>query len=313
MNHYRTKLPQLNGIVCITDGGMETEMIFNQHINLPEFAAYDLLRSEEGYQTLYSYYQQYAELAQEYNRGLILETPTWRANADWGKKLGDSAEVLKSLNLNAVRLLSHIREQYDSPKTPIVLSGNLGPRGDGYTPGELMSADEAQAYHYPQIATFAATEVDMLCALTLNYPEEAIGIAAAAKEVELPICIAFTVETDGNLPTGQTLEHAIAEVDQASSNYPAYYMINCAHNSHFDRLFRSPQPWHQRVKGLRSNASCLSHAELDEAETLDDGNPIEFGNELSELSSLSSHLSVFGGCCGTDKRHIEQVCKRLHS
>lgn len=304
-------LPQLEDKTCITDGGMETDLVFHHHLDLPEFAAYDLLRNQEGYATLVHYYKSYADLAQRYKLGLILETPTWRANSDWGHKIGDSPQALEQFNLQSVTLIEAIREEYGNANTPIVISGCLGPRGDGYTPSQFMTGAEAQDYHSVQIATFAKSNADMIAALTLNYVEEAIGITLAAQEYDLPVCISFTVETDGKLPTGITLEQAIQAVDLATDRGPVYYMINCAHPTHFSHLFKIQDRWVNRVKGLRGNASCLSHAELNESETLDEGSPTQFGAELANLKSLSPHLTVLGGCCGTDYRHIEQLCKNL--
>ncbi len=311
MKTFRQHLPQLEDHMCITDGGMETDLVFHHQFDLPHFAAYDLLRHERGYTTLSEYYISYANLAQTYNLGLILETPTWRANADWGAKIGDSSQDLQTFNLQSVQLLEHIRENCGDEAEPIVISGCLGPRGDGYTPSQQMTVPEAQAYHSAQIATFAQTNVDMIAAHTLNYVEEAIGITLAAQEYSLPVCISFTVETDGKLPTGDTLADAIQAVDLATDSGPVYYMINCAHPTHFSHLFATQDRWVNRVKGLRGNASCLSHTELNESKTLDEGNPTQFGIELRNLKSISPQLTVLGGCCGTDYRHIEQVCKNL--
>lgn len=311
MGIYRDKLPQLGDKTFITDGGLETELIFHQARDLPQFAAYDLLRSEEGFETLYDYYKTYALLARQYSQGIVLETPTWRANADWACKLGDSPATLAALNRRAVQLIERIREEYASENTPIVISGCLGPRGDGYTPGETMSVVQAQAYHTEQVTIFADTEADMVAAFTMNYVEEAIGITLAAQEAGIPVCISFTVETDGRIPTGESLEEAIEAVDAATGGGPVYYMINCAHPTHFDHLFREGGGTLSRIRGLRGNASCKSHAELDESEVLDEGNPDAFGAELVELQGLAPQLTVLGGCCGTDHRHIEQVCINL--
>lgn len=311
MSIYRHNLPQMAGKVCITDGGLETDLCFNHQIELPEFAAYNLLKDEKGYSTLFEYYKSYAKLANRYQLGLLLETPTWRANSDWGQKLGDSPSALNALNLKSVKLLEQIRQEYDCQKSPIIISGCLGPRGDGYTPENTMSAKEAEHYHYQQIQSFAQSSVDMIAALTINYVEEAIGITLAAQELQLPVCISFTVETDGNLPTGETLLSAIQQVDQATDNGPVYYMINCAHPTHFEHLFENEIAGTSRIKGIRCNASCLSHAELDESEVLHDGNPKEFGFQLKSLKNQAQSLSVLGGCCGTDHRHIEEVCRQL--
>ncbi len=312
MSNFRTNLPQLSGKICITDGGMETDLIFNKKIDLPEFASYDLLRTQQGYETLYDYYKVYAKLAQRFKLGLILETPTWRANPEWGQKIGDSVDSLHGFNLKSVKLIEHIREHYQTEHTPIIISGCIGPRGDGYIAGKIMTVADAQQYHSTQISSLAETNTDLVSALTLNYVEEAIGIALAAQQYGLPVCISFTVETDGKLPTGDTLEQAILAVDGATNNAPVYYMINCAHPTHIDHLFdNSGDHWLKRLKGIRGNASCLSHKELDEAEVLDDGNPVAFGIELGKLKDSSPHITVLGGCCGTDHRHIEEVCNNV--
>lgn len=312
MASYGDNLPQCEDNIFITDGGLETVMVFHKQLDLPEFAAYDLLRDQPGYETLFDYYKTYVQLARQYGVGLVLETPTWRANRDWGKKIGDSAQQLREFNIRSVKLIEHIRQEYGDENTVIVISGCLGPRGDGYRPEQMMTAQQAREYHQEQIATFAQTNVDMVSAMTLNYIDEAVGVSMAAREHNLPVSISFTVETDGRLPTGDSLEQAITAVDRATDMAPAYYMINCAHPTHFAHLFQAPAPWHERIRGLRANASCLSHAELDEAETLDDGNPLEFGRQLGALKAILPRLTVLGGCCGTDHRHIEQICNHLN-
>ncbi len=285
-------------------------MLFQQNINIPEFASYDLLRNEQGYKILFDYYAAYAKLGRKYKIGLVLETPTWRANPDWGRKIGDSQKNLDEFNALSVKLLEQIRSEYAIQDSPIVISGNIGPRGDGYVASDCMTVTEAQDYHTPQISVFAASNADLVSAITLNYIEEAIGVSLAAKAKNVPVCISFTVETDGKIPTGETLKEAISAVDQATGNAPAYYMINCAHPTHFDHLLKG-EDWLSRIKGVRANASRLSHAELDESEQLDEGNPNEFGQQCCSLKSLSPYLNILGGCCGTDHRHIEQICKQL--
>ncbi len=311
MNKYRQRLPQLHGVQCITDGGMETDLSFNRGIELPEFASYVLLRTREGRDVLLDYYRRYVQIAHRHRLGLILETPTWRANRDWGAALGDDATGLVLINRQAVALVAQLRDELPRTDPPLVVSGCIGPRGDGYRPGQLMSATQAQDYHRAQIASFATTDADMIAALTLNYVDEAVGIARAAAEFDMPLCVSFTLETDGALPGGESLREAVTAVDNATQASPAYYMINCAHPTHFAHLFDSAEPWLERVIGLRGNASCLSHAELDSCETLDDGDPDAFGAELQDLRRRAPWLTVLGGCCGTDHRHIEEVSRRL--
>lgn len=308
MSKYRSALPQLGRDFFMTDGGIETTLIFLDGQDIPYFAAFHLLKTSEGEQALRKYFRTYGELAKKLNVGLILETATWRANPDWGEKLGYGTEDLAEANSRAVRLLQEIRSEYETDRMPIVISGCIGPRGDGYIPGPAMSAIEAEAYHQIQIETFANTAADLVTAITMNYAEEAVGIVRAAKHANMPIVISFTVETDGNLPTGQPLGDAIKQVDDATSRYPTYFMINCAHPSHFASVLHGNEPWAARIRGLRANASKMSHAELNEAPELDAGNPIELGQEYAALRKQQlKHLNVMGGCCGTDHRHIEQI------
>lgn len=311
MSKYRQRLPQMKDHLFMTDGGLETTLIFHDKVDLPYFAAFDLLKDETGVAVLQRYYASYAELARNLRVGLVLEAPTWRANPDWAARLGYDDETLADANRKGISLLLRIRDLYETPQTRIVISGNLGPRGDGYRPGACMSMQEARDYHSTQIATFAETDADMVAAFTMNYVEEAIGIAAAAKAHHMPLALSFTVETDGRLPSGQTLEEAIVRADEASGSYPAYYMINCAHPSHFDKVLRGNGDWLQRIRGLRANASRRSHAELDESPDLDAGDVEELGASYSALRTLLPRLSVVGGCCGTDHRHVDSICRAM--
>jgi S-methylmethionine-dependent homocysteine/selenocysteine methylase len=307
MTRYRDGLPQLGGELFLTDGGLETTLIFHDGIELPDFAAFVLLKSSNGKQALRNYFNAYADIATRYSTGLILESATWRASADWGARLGYSADELAEANRQAIAQLEDVRSQLPNTQTKLVISGCLGPRGDGYVPTQTMSAHEAETYHAAQIATFAHTAADMVSALTMNYVEEAIGITRAAQRAGLPVAVSFTVETDGQLPTGQTLQLAIEQVDQATASYPSYYMINCAHPTHFAQVLAEQAPFVRRIRGLRANASRMSHAELNEALEIDIGDPVELGSEYAAFRQRLGHLNVLGGCCGTDDRHVEQI------
>ena len=309
MNTYRKGLPQLGGGLYLTDGGIATTLIFHEGLDLPDFAAFHLLRTTAGEAALRKYFRTYAEIAQRFGTGLILESATWRSNPDWGSRLGYSAQELGDLNRWAIQLLEEIREEYESERTPVVISGCLGPRGDGYVPGDVMSAVEAEAYHREQVETFAGSRADLVTAITMNYVEEAVGIARAAQQANMPVVLSFTVETDGNLPTGQSLKSAIQQVDDVTVRYPAYYMINCAHPTHFEHILAEGGQWLERLRGLRANASKRSHAELNEAADLDVGDPVELGKQYARLRKRLSCLNVMGGCCGTDHRHVEQIAE----
>jgi S-methylmethionine-dependent homocysteine/selenocysteine methylase len=311
VSKYRNRLPQLGDTLFLTDGGLETTLVFHEGLDLPCFAAFDLLKSGEGLEVLRRYFGRYAGIARQLERGLVLETPTWRANPDWGAKLGYDALALGDANRRAVGLLLEIRQAFEGRRTPIVISGNLGPRGDGYVPGARMSVAEAEGYHAPQIETFAGTDADMVAAFTMNYAEEAIGIALAARAAKMPVTLSFTTETDGRLPSGESLGEAIRRTEEATGGYPVYYMINCAHPTHLESALAGQGDWSDRIRGLRANASRRSHAELDESTDLDMGNPEELGRQYRELRELLPRLSVVGGCCGTDHRHVHAIGRAL--
>jgi S-methylmethionine-dependent homocysteine/selenocysteine methylase len=307
MTRYRTALPQLIGNLFLTDGGIETTLIFHDGLELPDFAAFHLLQSTAGRDALLKYFRSYAEIAKRYGTGIILESATWRASADWGTRLGYTPQELADANRASIALLEQIRREYQSEATAVVISGCVGPRGDGYIADRAMTAQQAEHYHRTQIETFAGTTADMVCAITMNCVEEAIGIARAAERAAVPVVLSFTVETDGRLPTGQSLRTAIEQVDESTGGYPRYYMINCAHPSHLEGSVSDEGRWLGRLRGLRANASRKSHAELNESIELDVGDPVELGRDYARLRRSLKHLNVMGGCCGTDHRHIEQI------
>jgi S-methylmethionine-dependent homocysteine/selenocysteine methylase len=309
MGKYSNQLPQLSDQLLLSDGGLETTLIFHDGYELPYFAAFDLLKDEDGYNHLKRYFTNYLTLAREHGTGFLLESCTWRASADWGKHLGYSEAELVELNRKAITLLIELRDEFETAHTPIVISGCIGPRGDGYNPAERMSVEEAGRYHLPQIETLRDAGVDLVSGYTIPTVEEATGIALAARQANTPVVIAYTVETDGRLPSGQSLKEAIETVDAATGNGPAYYMINCAHPSHFQHALDRQEAWLDRIRGIRANASSKTHAELDESDTLDDGNPQEFGVQYHELQGIFKHLTVMGGCCGTDHRHVAAICR----
>jgi len=309
MAKYRERLPQLGGELFLTDGGIETTLIFHEGLDLPDFAAFDLLKSDEGREALRKYFRSYVKIAKDNGVGIVLESATWRASSDWGEKLGYTREGLERINREAVALLQGIRDEHEDARTPVVISGCIGPRGDGYSAESRMSADEAERYHALQARVFAAADADLVTAITMTYPEEAVGITRAARAAGMPAVISFTVETDGRLPSGHTLAEAIETVDAATETGPAYYMINCAHPTHFQDALAAGESWTARIRGLRANASTKSHAELDEAEDLDEGNPEELGAQYRDLrQGLLAQLNVLGGCCGTDHRHVAAIC-----
>ena len=295
----------------LTDGGLETTLIFDQGIDLPHFAAFVLLADGEGRDALSKYYAPYLEIAGQYNLNFILESPTWRANTDWGFKLGYTQKELNQINRMAIKFMQELKHTAAIESSQVLISGNIGPRGDGYASETIMSAVKAKAYHQPQVNAFAEEKADLITALTLNYSEEAIGISEAAKKAGIPAVISFTVETDGRLPSGESLQEAIEKTDLLTNNYAKYFMINCAHPEHFKEVLEGGGEWKGRIQGLRANASTKSHAELDGCEELDRGDHALLANGYRELLQLLPELKVFGGCCGTDHHHMELICENV--
>ena len=310
MARYRNELPQLADTVFLTDTGIETTLIFHDGFDLPYFAAVTLLRDEAGRQRLDRYFLDHAQLAAKSGTGFIIESATWRASPDWGDLLGYSRAALADANRLAVESLVAQRSELDSD-IDVVVSGCIGPRGDGYDGTALMAAKQARDYHAEQVQTFAGTDADMVHAMTMTYPDEAVGVVLAAREAEIPVAISFTVETDGVLPDGTGLGEAIERVDDATGGAAAYFAINCAHPTHFAHVLDPDAAWSQRLRGVRANASRKSHAELDESESLDPGDPVELGAQYADLRRRSPNLTVLGGCCGTDVRHLQAIADAL--
>ena len=303
-------LPQLTSEdIYLTDGGLETTLVFLEGLDLPDFAAFPLLDSVEGTEAIDRYYASYLDLAERTGAGFVLDTPTWRANRDWGRRLGYDDDALVAVNRQAV---AYAKELADArPALTTVLNGVVGPRGDGYVVGNLMTAQGAADYHALQADAFAGAGAQMMTAVTMTYAGEAIGITDAASAAGLPVVISFTVETDGRLPSGQELGDAVTEVDEATDGAPAYFMVNCAHPTHFEGVLAEGGAWVERVKGVRANASTMSHAELNDAEELDRGDVPGLARHYAELRRILPDLRVAGGCCGTDAAHISAIAAEL--
>jgi S-methylmethionine-dependent homocysteine/selenocysteine methylase len=305
---YRDSLPLDDGALFLTDAGMETALIFHQGQELPSFATFPLLESEDGRAALRTYYEPFLELARTRGTGFILGGCTWRASADWGAGLGYDREAMDAVNRRAIGFVEELRASAPASQGAVVLEAPIGPRGDAYAPETMMSAEEAERYHSAQMQTLSDTAVDLITALTVTYAEEAVGMVRAARGAGLPVAVSFTVETDGRLPSGQTLRAAIEQVDAETDGAPLHYMINCAHPTHFEGALADSGPWRGRIRGLRANASTLSHAELDEAEELDDGDPADLAARHVALRASLPNLTILGGCCGTDIRHVTSIC-----
>ena len=287
----------------LTDGGFETSMLFIEGFDLPAFAACVLLEDDVARAKMDRYFDRFLAMAETAGTGFVLDTNTWRSGTHWADAVGRSSAQMQDLTREAVRFAMAIRDRWQDRVSPILLNGVIGPAGDAYDGKLVIDTATAEAIHAPQIALLATCGVDLVSALTFGSLPEAIGLARASAKAEVPVAISFTVETDGRLPDGTPLARAVLETDAATGDAPLYYMINCAHPEHFHDVLTG-EAWCRRIRGVRANASRLSHSELDEAETLDDGDPEEFGALHADLSRKLPALKVIGGCCGTDHRHV---------
>ena len=305
-------LPQLTGDPFLTDAGCETDIIFNRGTPIREFAAHTLLEEEPGRSVLADYYRGFLTLARDSGTGMVLDAPTWKAHPHWASDLGVEPEELARANRDAVAFSRSLADEFSDAAAPIVVNGLVGPRGDAYAPDRVLAVEEARQYHRAQIGWLADAGADMVTALTFTSSDEAVGVVLAAGEVGIPVVVSFTVEIDGRLPSGEALGHAIEAVDAATDHAASYFMVNCAHPDHILGAIDDSAVW-DRVQGLRCNASRQSHAELDEAEVLDDGDPQEFAEGYVSLSKVLPSLNVYGGCCGSDIRHVAAVVQTLQS
>ena len=292
--------------VVITDGGLETWLVFDREVDLPAFAAYPLAVDAAGRALLVEYYEYYAAIARSIESAVVLEAPTWRANPDWAATLGHDKAALAEFISASVGVVDEVRSRWTSAQ-PFLISGCVGPRGDGYRIDSMMDIDAAIEYHSFQIGCLQSAGVDVVTALTMGYVEEAAGVARAAEAAGVPVIISFTVETDGRVLSGMSLADAIEATDVATGGYPIHYMINCAHPAHFDHVLDGSAPWAARIGGVRANASQLSHAELDEMVELDAGDPADLAARYVALRAVLPGLQVVGGCCGTDHRHVGAI------
>lgn len=289
----------------LTDGGLETVLVFLEGLDLPQFASFPLLESDAGQAALLRYMTAFLDEAAAQNAGFVLDTVTWRASVGWGKVMGLSPESIDQINRTAVAQIKRLRSDREGNGQRILLNGVIGPHGDAYAPDQILTAAAAQDYHRRQVEVLAAAGVDLITAMTISSHGEAIGIAKAAQDVDQPVALSFTLETDGRLLSGMPLHEAIQRTDDATAGAPIWYGINCAHPDHFRHILTGD--WVGRIGSVRANASRCSHAELDEAAELDDGDVAELARDYHQLLHLLPGLRVVGGCCGTDLRHVAAI------
>lgn len=284
--------------------------MYKRGFELPEFSAFHLLNDKRSARALREYYSAFAEVAVKLGTPFIFDSLTYRASRDWGDLLGYSTSGLAEMNHKCFELYRECAIAAGLAQGDTVISGCIGPKGDAYQTNQDLTSESAETYHSEQIGTFKESGADIITALTLNTTEEAIGIARAAAKVGLPSVIAFTIEKDRKLRSGETLKQAIETVDAATVNAPAYYMINCSHPVDFGPAL-AVEPWANRIRGLRANASSLDHGTLCQLGHLEEGDPDELASQYVDLRAAHPNMNVFGGCCGTDYAHVEKIGRAL--
>ena len=305
-----SKLPQMNGRNMACGGGIETWLQYVDGFELRHFCLFELLDDERGIACLTDYHRKLVESAVAEGFGVINEGLHYRASKDWGDLIGYSREALEEINIRGIEFYKNFAREYDSPETPMIVGGVIGPRGDAYNVGRTPNAAEAENYHSEQILTFKKAGADLVSALTFSSVEEAIGLARAAKAAAIPVVISFFVKPGGRLSGGETLEDAITQVDSETDNAPAYYMINCTHPTEFEGAFK-PGNWTRRMGGFMPNAVAMDTLSLCKLGHLEDGDPEELGGQMADLARRFPHINVWGGCCGTDGRHIGQIARQV--
>jgi homocysteine S-methyltransferase len=302
----------------MTFAGIETYLMFLQRFPLREFCAFEVLDHDDAWeQTSREFLRPIADACARNGHGLIADSFVWRASPAYVAQLGYREADVSRFNREGVRrvrkLISEWRAEagVSDTATPVIVSADVGPRGDAYQGGEI-SIDEAVAYHTPQMQALADSEVDLVVALTMTSVNETVGLARVAKEHGVPIGVSATVETDGSLPTGWSLAEFVMRVDDATDGYPVFHMVNCAHPQHLAPTLaaarESGAPWVDRIKGFRANASTRSHDELDNSPELDRGDVADLAKQMAGMHADFS-LKIVGGCCGTDAEHIQAIAK----
>lgn len=303
-------LPQLAGKLMSTAGGFETWMQYVDGFTLRHFCGFELLNDPRGVACLRDYHRRVIEAAIENGFGMINEGLHYRASRDWGERTGFSREALEEINLRGIEFYRDFAREYASADTPMLVGGAIGPQGDAYETGHIPDATEAEEYHAEQILTFRKAGADLVTAMTFSNVEEAIGLVRAAISAEMPVVVSFFVARGGRLRAGETLEEAIRRVDAATGNGPQYYMINCTHPTEFEAGL-SPGDWSARLGGFMPNAVAMETLDLCKLGHLEDGDPEELGGQMAGLAQRFPHVTVWGGCCGTDGRHIGQITRQV--
>lgn len=297
----------------LTEGGTETEIMFRYGHDFPHFAMFELLKNERAMADLRDMYTQYLDVVAETGFAALLSGLDYRASPDWGRLLGYSPQGLADVQVQCIDFLRDVAAPYAGQISEICYAGIIGPRGDAYGSGGTMTADEAQDYHSTQLTTLKGLDVDLAWAATFNNIPEAVGVARAAASIGVPVCIAFTLTSDHRLRSGPSLREAVETVDRETGDArPIGYGINCSHPLEYAPALE-PGDWFRRVRSIRPNAALMDKIALCKLNHLEEGDPVELGQQLGDLARDNPQIDMWGGCCGSWDKHLREIARNLRA
>ena len=305
--------PRLENKIYLTEGGTETEILYKWGYELPEFAMFPLLDNAEADQCIRGIYRRYFDVAEAFETGLVILGHDYRASPDWARKLGYSLDGLAEMQHRTIDFLADMRSEYKGRVSDVYISGCIGPRGDAYGTGAEISESEAEDYHSVQLSTLRETDADMAIAATFNNIPEAIGVVRAAKNIGVPLGVSLTLTTESRLRSGPTLKQAVETIDEQTDGAAAWFGTNCSHPLEFEPAISETGVWTERLRYIRPNASRMEKIALCKLGHLEDGNPIELGQQMGDVAQRFPKMDILGGCCGTDERHLGEIAKNVNS
>jgi len=310
MTDHRSFPPQQKGRFYLTEGGTETELLYRYGFELPQFAVFPLLDNPRAVSKMREMFRSYLEVAARHEMCALMGGLDYRASPDWGELLGYSPQGLAEANLRSIEFLRDIAGEYVSDIPDILIEGLIGPRGDAYERGASITESEAEDYHSVQLETLKKANVDLALAITFNNIPEAIGVARAAGRIGVPLAISLFLDSTSKLSSGASLAEAITAIDKETAQTPEFYLVNCSHPVEYEPAMEAGD-WIHRVRGVRPNASRMEKMALCQIGHLEEGDPVELGELCGDLARRHPHMDIWGGCCGTWDRHLDEIARNV--
>ena len=302
---------QRPGRYYLTEGGQETEIMYRHGHDLPEFAMFALLDRPEARDDLRAMFTRYLETAAVNGFVPLMGGVDYRLSPDWGQLIGYSPAVLQDMQLRAIDLLREVARPFRAQVPEILFAGIVGPRGDAYQLNRDITEAEAEDYHSAQVGWLKMAGVDLVSALTFNNVPEAVGLSRAAARAGLPVSVSFTLDSTHRLRSGPSLREAIEAADAAlGADRPDFYGVNCSHPYEFLPALE-PGDWVLRLRALRPNAAMMDKISLCSLGHLEEGDWHELGHLMGDLARRYPHLDVWGGCCGTWDKHLNEIARNV--